>query len=68
MVTGTGVALGAFLDCFFAAEAAGLPRGEGACASVNDSAAIERRVSSESSLFISRWFAETGPPSIASVS
>jgi hypothetical protein len=63
MVTGAGVGLRAFLDCFFgAAEAVGLARGAGVCASVNGSAAIERRVRSESTFCISYYFAEADRP------
>jgi hypothetical protein len=63
MVTGAGVELGAFLDCFFGvAEAVGLARGVGAWASVDDSAASERRVRSESTFCISCYFTATGPP------
>ncbi len=37
MVTGTGVGLEAFLDCFFGvAKAIGLPRGDGAWASLSN--------------------------------
>ena len=53
MVTGAGVGSVAFLDCFFGVpEAAGLARGVGAWASVNGSAAIERRMKSESTFCI----------------
>jgi hypothetical protein len=63
MVTGAGVGLGAFLDRFFGvAEAVGLARGVGAWASVNGSAAIERRVRSKSTFCISCYIPETGPP------
>ena len=63
MVTGAGVGLGAFLDCFFGvAKAVGLARGVGAWASVNGSAAIEISVSSESTFCISCYIARTDPP------
>ena len=58
MVTGAGVGRGAFSVCFFGvAEAVGFPRGVGAWASVKCSAAIERRVRSESTFCISCYFA-----------
>jgi hypothetical protein len=63
MVTGAGVGRGAFSVCFFGvAEAVGLARGVGAWASARVSAAIERRVRSESTFCISCYFAETGAP------
>ena len=53
MVTGAGVGMEAFLDCFFdVADAVGLARGVGAWASVDGIAEIERSVTSKSTFCI----------------